>query len=156
MIEKANDRLKIMAVKDQLTGIYNRQGLNEIFKGKFDQIAVIYADLDNFKYYNDTFGHEVGDLVLVQFAKLLGTATAEKADTVRYGGDEFLLIMYTEDKTLIEEAVRNIYHKLENFTELEEEISRKLGYSVEIPEEKKLSCSIGIEHTTKHTYTFFS
>ena len=68
MIEKANDRLKIMAVKDQLTGIYNRQGLNEIFKGKFDQIAVIYADLDNFKYYNDTFGHEVGDLVLVQFA----------------------------------------------------------------------------------------
>ena len=138
MIEKANDRLKIMAVKDQLTGIYNRQGLNEIFKGKFDQIAVIYADLDNFKYYNDTFGHEVGDLVLVQFAKLLGTATAEKADTVRYGGDEFLLIMYTEDKTLVEEAVRNIYHKLENFTELEEEISRKLGYSVEIPEEKKL------------------
>lgn len=185
LIAKANDRLKIMAVRDQLTGIYNRQGLNEIFKGKFDQIAVIYADLDNFKYYNDTFGHEVGDLVLVQFANLLGTVTMEKADTVRYGGDEFLLIMYTQDKALVEEAVRNIYQKLENSTEMEEDISRKLGYSVEIPKEKKLSCSIGIamgkvgaeedrkeqineilrkadtmmysvKHTTKHTYTFFS
>ena len=185
MIAKANDRLKIMAVKDQLTGLYNRQGLNEIFKGSFDKIAIIYADLDNFKYYNDTFGHDIGDRVLVQFAKLLGTATSQRAEAVRYGGDEFLLIMYTDDRELVENAVLNVYEKLENFTELEEDISTKLGYPVEIPKEKRLSCSIGIamgavddgddrreqidvilkkadtmmyriKHTTKHTYTFFS
>lgn len=182
-IAKANERLRVMAVKDQLTGLYNRQGLNEIFRREFDQIAIVYADLDNFKYYNDTFGHEIGDQVLVQFAELLKQAASQKADAVRYGGDEFLLILYTNDRKLVENAVLNIYRKLEHFTELEAEISQRLGYPVDIPEEKKLSCSIGIamgtieeardremqieeilskadtmmyriKHTTKHAYTF--
>lgn len=183
-IAKANNRLKNMAVKDQLTGLYNRQGLDEIFRGSFDQIAIIYADLDNFKYYNDTFGHDVGDKVLVEFSKLLGNVTAQRADAVRYGGDEFLLIMYTDEREDVETAVQNIYKKLRESDGLTIDISRSLGYDLEIPEDKQLSCSIGIamgeieggqerkaqidqilkradtmmykvKHTTKHTYTFF-
>lgn len=183
-IAKANNCLKNMAVKDQLTGIYNRQGLDEIFRGVFDKIAIIYADLDNFKYYNDTFGHDVGDKVLVEFSKLLGNATNQRADAVRYGGDEFLLIMYTDEKEIVETAVQNIYQKLKESDGLTIDISRSIGYELEIPEDKHLSCSIGIamgeveagenrraqitqilkradtmmykvKHTTKHTYTFF-
>ena len=144
MIRKANTRLQKMAVNDQLTGIYNRQGMYEIFAKDFDRIAIIYADLDNFKYYNDTFGHDVGDKVLVEFAKLLGQVTNDMADTVRYGGDEFLLIMYTDDKAKVDEAVKNIYARLEQSQGLSVDISKSIGYELDIPKEKQLSCSIGI------------
>lgn len=183
-IANANERLKNMAVKDQLTGIYNRQGLIELFESDFKQIALIYADLDNFKYYNDTFGHDVGDKVLVEFAKLLGKVTNQRCDAVRYGGDEFLLIMYTDEKTIIEDAVKNIYAQLETTKGLATRIEGTLGQSLDIPKEKQLSCSIGIamgkinpkmkkrpqidnilkkadtmmyriKHTTKHSYMFY-
>jgi len=55
-------QLEKLSYFDPLTGIYNRQGLVELFEGDFKKIALIYADLDNFKYYNDTFGHNVGDI----------------------------------------------------------------------------------------------
>lgn len=183
-IATANNRLKNMAVKDQLTGIYNRQGLVDLFEGDFHEIAIIYADLDNFKYYNDTFGHDVGDKVLVEFAKLLGKATHLDSHAVRYGGDEFLLIMYTDDKKDIEDAVKNIYKKLEETQGLAKDVEISLGYDLEIPKDKQLSCSIGIamgtinpqmkrktqinnilkkadtmmyrvKHTTKHSYMFY-
>ena len=184
LIANANNRLKNMAVKDQLTGIYNRQGLVELFNNDFDKCSVIYADLDNFKYYNDTFGHDVGDKVLIEFSKLLGSVTDQKADAVRYGGDEFLLILYTDDKVVVENAVKNIYDRLEKTKGLSVDISKSLGYELEIPKDKQLSCSIGIamgninssenrkqqvdeilkkadtmmyrvKHTTKHSYMFY-
>ena len=69
VIQKMNDQLSDMAVKDQLTGLYNRQGFEknmEEWSSRKDLYkAVIYIDLDNFKYYNDNFGHELGDYVLV-------------------------------------------------------------------------------------------
>lgn len=144
MIANANKRLQTMAVNDQLTGIYNRQGLDNIYANDFDKIAIVYADLDNFKYYNDTFGHDVGDKVLVEFAKLLGQVTDQRADAVRYGGDEFLLILYTDDKNIVDGAVKNIYKRLVESEGLAQDISKSLGYEINIPKDKRLSCSIGI------------
>ena len=144
MIQKANTRLQKMAVNDQLTGIYNRQGMNDIFSTDFEKIAIIYADLDNFKYYNDTFGHDIGDKVLVEFAKMLGQVTNQRSDAVRYGGDEFLLIMYTDDKNQVDTAVKNIYAHLEESKGLSLDVSKSIGYELDIPKDKQLSCSIGI------------
>lgn len=184
LIANANNRLKNMAVKDQLTGIYNRQGLVELFKKKFDKCSVIYADLDNFKYYNDSYGHDVGDKVLIEFSKLISRVTNQKADAVRYGGDEFLLLLYTDDKSVVEDAVINIYEKLNESKGFSMDISNLLGYDVDIPADKQLSCSIGVaigdinpnrstktqvyeilkkadtmmyrvKHTGKHSYMFY-
>lgn len=183
-IATANKRLQKMAVKDQLTGICNRQGMYELFDKASDKIAVIYADLDNFKFYNDTYGHHIGDVVLVEFAKLLQEVTDQKADAVRYGGDEFLLVMYEDDKSVVEETVKRIYQRLEESKGLEAEISGSVNKKIKIPREKWLSCSIGIamgniegeeekrikiekilkdadtamykvKHSTKHSYVFF-
>ena len=184
LIANANNRLKNMAIKDQLTGIYNRQGLVELFKQEFDKCSVIYADLDNFKYYNDTYGHDVGDKVLIEFSKLISRVTNQKADAVRYGGDEFLLLLYTDDKSVVENAVIKIYEKLSESKGFSMDISNLLGYDVEIPADKQLSCSIGVaignitpnkstktqvyeilkkadtmmyrvKHTGKHSYMFY-
>ena len=146
-IEDMNGKLEKAAVTDYLTGICNRNGLSQ----KLDEIlmqpskkgnVLIYVDLDNFKYYNDTFGHDIGDLVLVCFARVLQKVADKKAIPVRYGGDEFILLL--PDKR-VEEGVKvaeKIYKEIaDGFCE---EIEEMVGHEVVIPSEKKLSCSIGI------------
>ena len=75
LIQRMNGQLSDMAVTDQLTGLYNRQGFEKMVRQRdcqeANKKAVIYIDLDNFKYYNDNFGHELGDYVLVRFAQVL-------------------------------------------------------------------------------------
>ena len=98
VIQKMNDQLSDMAVKDQLTGLYNRQGFEknmEEWSSRKDLYkAVIYIDLDNFKYYNDNFGHELGDYVLVRFAQVLEESVKDVGYAVRYGGDEFIICAF--------------------------------------------------------------
>lgn len=146
-IEDMNGKLEKSAVTDYLTGICNRNGLSQ----KLDEIllqknnkgnVLLYVDLDNFKYYNDTFGHDIGDLVLVCFSRVLEKVADDKAIPVRYGGDEFILLL--PDKQ-VEEGVKigeQIYKEIaDGFCK---EIQEMVGHEVDIPDEKKLSCSIGI------------
>jgi diguanylate cyclase (GGDEF)-like protein len=88
------------ATHDKLTGLYNRHYMNEWFdmeltraaRGKYPVSAVLF-DIDHFKKFNDTWGHQAGDHVLQQLAALL-LRSARGSDVVcRYGGEEFLLLM---------------------------------------------------------------
>lgn len=155
-LQFVNDRLKELAVRDTLTGLYNRQGFNEEFEVQMKrakkanrnlEISFLYADLDNFKYYNDTFGHDVGDLILKQYAKLIKGICEARGFAVRYGGDEFILVLYTDDHREIEEAAKSIYLALDHERGFVRQISGELGRAVDIPREKYLSCSIGISTT---------
>lgn len=146
-IEDMNEKLEKAAVTDYLTGICNRNGLShklkEILAEKESKgNVVLYVDLDNFKYYNDTFGHDVGDMVLVCFAHILTKIADKRAIPVRYGGDEFILLL--SDKC-VDEGVKlaeQIYLEIKDgFCK---EIEERVGHEVVIPKEKKLSCSIGI------------
>ena len=94
--------LKAAAERDHLTGCYNRRYLHEHLLGlelsrarRFGRpLAVVLCDIDNFKLINDNFGHTRGDEVINAFAALLVGMTREGVDTVvRYGGEEFLLIL---------------------------------------------------------------
>jgi diguanylate cyclase (GGDEF)-like protein len=91
-----------LSVRDPLTGCYNRRHLNAaLLDGELArarryglQLSLIMCDLDGFKTINDTYGHQAGDELLKTFAALLQSMTREAIDTVvRYGGEEFLIIL---------------------------------------------------------------
>jgi two-component system cell cycle response regulator len=89
-----------MAVTDQLTGLFNRRFLMSQLtplvlraaKGG-ESVALIIADIDYFKRINDSFGHDVGDEVLKEFASRLATNFRPMDVVCRYGGEEFVIIM---------------------------------------------------------------
>jgi len=98
--------LKNLSVHDHLTGCFNRRYLheklldNEIFRAqRYHQcLTVIMCDLDHFKVVNDSYGHHGGDAVLCDFSQLLRKMTRKQIDSVvRYGGEEFLLILPETD-----------------------------------------------------------
>lgn len=89
-----------MAMQDPLTGLKNRLGLIEAFNKQVDlvtskqqRIAIIFADLDNFKTINDTYGHEDGDQVLCVIADRIQSMIRHNDVAVRIGGDEFVILL---------------------------------------------------------------
>ena len=146
VIQKMNEQLSDMAIKDQLTGLYNRQGFEGIMQEWSDfasvKKSVIYIDLDNFKYYNDHFGHDLGDYVLVRFSKMLQDVIKDIGYAVRYGGDEFVVIFNDKDIAFAEKMVQSIFERLRN--EVFADILDKIGKDHVIPEDKILGFSAGI------------
>ena len=147
VIERMNRKLEQSAVTDHLTGITNRSGFSrqvEIIctQSNIRSNVLLYIDLDNFKYYNDTFGHEIGDLVLVLFAKLIRRMSQGTGLAVRYGGDEFIVLLYNKTSQDGVDFAEHIYKEIsDGFVE---KIRTKLKQDIYIPDEKKISCSIGI------------
>lgn len=147
LINRMNHQLSAMAVTDLLTGLYNRQGFEKLInedraRNNEEENVMIYIDLDNFKYYNDTFGHEIGDFVLVRFAQMLERVIDDCGYAVRYGGDEFVLVINGRDVEFGKKIAQNLFFMLTDG--LNGAIERKIGHAVIIPPEKQLSCSMGI------------
>ena len=147
MIERMNHKLEQSAITDHLTGITNRSGFSKQVERIISQDShynnvILYLDLDNFKYYNDTFGHEIGDLVLVCFAEMFKKMTADKGLPVRYGGDEFIILLYNQTEADAVGLAEKIYDEIKDG--FRDEIRRKLDKPIDIPDDKKISCSIGI------------
>lgn len=152
-IYEMNTRLYLSAVTDQLTGIYNREGfyrklnslLEEFAQGERNaRLGLMFIDLDNFKHYNDTFGHDVGDLILIKMAEIFKELSRNRGFVCRYGGDEFILVFYTADKPALEEWAKQIYAAITEAEGFEKEISESLGEKITIEKEQWISCSIGI------------
>lgn len=111
------ERLKSMAERDGLTGMYNRS----YFQGELERVvervrragesncALLYIDLDNFKFVNDTLGHAAGDHLLIQVAGIL-RKRGRKSDLIaRFGGDEFTVLLYdttAEKASLVADSFR--------------------------------------------------
>ena len=84
-----NDKL----YKDALTGVYNRRYFEEKVKSSRFSTGVAMIDLDDFKIYNDTYGHEAGDMVLDTVVQIIKKDIRKSDILIRYGGDEFLLLL---------------------------------------------------------------
>lgn len=100
-LQDANNRLSQQALVDDLTQLSNRRALwqriSDLEQAQADTylpVQVLLFDLDNFKEVNDTLGHAAGDKVLMHVANILERETREGDFVVRYGGDEFLVIMH--------------------------------------------------------------
>ena len=92
LTEEAN-RLGQAALMDPLTGLGNRRLLDRRLRLATGELCVVFVDVDHFKAVNDTFGHDVGDGVLIQVAAILQELTRADDTVVRYGGDEFVLLI---------------------------------------------------------------
>ncbi|BAH44641.1 hypothetical protein BBR47_36640 [Brevibacillus brevis NBRC 100599] len=103
-IGKYIDQLRQMAYHDSLTGVLvNRRFLDklvaevELAKSNHQSVTLLFIDLDNFKIFNDSFGHMEGDRLLCQFARIL-QASVRKQDIVgRWGGEEFVVLLTQTD-----------------------------------------------------------
>ena len=110
---EAKQQLQFLALHDPLTGLPNRSLFKDRIQHAFlhcrnnrhDNIAILFIDVDRFKQVNDSYGHHVGDKLLIAIVKLI-TATLRNTDTLaRLGGDEFAILL---DGKIVHETIRRI------------------------------------------------
>lgn len=116
--------LQHLAEHDSLTGLYNRRYFSEQLemfvnrknRGDTNHAALLYVDLDNLKYVNDTMGHLAGDELIIESSVLLKARTRESDIIARLGGDEFAIFLYRVDPISVEEVANSFRSLLENYT----------------------------------------
>lgn len=106
-LEEANKLLQSIANKDGLTAIYNRHYFNEYMTREFNEalmmhkpLAMLIIDVDDFKKYNDFYGHIAGDSLLKRLAKKMDEHVQELGMLARYGGEEFAIVLPNTQKEL--------------------------------------------------------
>ena len=138
-LEDANDRLREMAVRDTLTGLYNRRHFSELLERLFSEatrydsdITCMMVDLDNLKQVNDSYGHQTGDDMLKLTARVIQDSIRESDVAVRFGGDEFVILL---PRTSPVDARASAERLLTNF---------RARLIQEMPETNVTSLSIGL------------
>ena len=130
------DKLEKLSITDDLTGFYNRRGFSahatpklKLSLRKREKLLLIYADMDNLKAINDSFGHQEGDKALAEIAAILKSTFRESDIIARLGGDEFAVLAID---TCDEKAVQ-------------ERIQKNLdSYNAKVGPVHKLSLSVGV------------
>ena len=102
--------------QDVLTGVFNRRYYEEKIKNMWGPVGIAMMDLDNFKYYNDSYGHNVGDLALNSAAKVILSNIRKSDFLIRYGGDEFLLVLPGIRKDAFDKKLNQIQKQLHQTT----------------------------------------
>lgn len=118
--KKAEERIRVLALQDTLTGLPNRLNLNDQIEQALErsagaglQFAIMFLDLDGFKKVNDSFGHDTGDVLLQNVARLLKLAVRETDVVARLGGDEFVVLLHdVPDQATIAMVADKIIHSI--------------------------------------------
>lgn len=116
-------RLAELAETDKLTGLYNRTRLDRVLKGELirakrfeHKFACVLIDIDYFKQVNDTYGHTVGDEILVEMSNLILKHTRKSDTVIRWGGEEFILICAEIDKEGVMAVCEHLRQSISEFT----------------------------------------
>ncbi|WP_286180900.1 EAL domain-containing protein [Bacillus sp. ISL-37] len=137
---KSTELIKYMAFHDQLTGLRNRRALldqlDSLVKNKKKQkteFALLFLDIDRFKYLNDTLGHLVGDQILKQVAHRLIDIQKENCTVYRQGGDEFIILLEKTDRQSAGEFAQKVLFRFNEsfyFNSQEYYITPSIGISL--------------------------
>jgi diguanylate cyclase (GGDEF)-like protein len=122
-LESSQERLKLLASIDSLTNLYNRRYFSQISehildlaKREREEVSLIMIDIDNFKSINDTYGHQIGDEVIIALSKRL-MESQRKSDVVcRYGGEEFVVLLPNTNIDGAKVVAEKIREEIENIT----------------------------------------
>ncbi|MCK4888699.1 MAG: GGDEF domain-containing protein [Candidatus Aminicenantes bacterium] len=148
-LEAANAQLETLVRNDPLTGVTNRRGFDEKFEEEWRRasrygafISILMIDVDYFKNYNDTLGHQEGDRALKMIAKALAKLFKRAGEIVaRYGGEEFVILMpgVTPGETI--EAAERARLQIEDLklshpsSDTAAVVTVSIGYSIGFPKE---------------------
>jgi len=118
-----DDKKKIekLSITDKLTKLYNRNHFEQIFKNEVNRasrrkeaLSAIMLDVDYFKQFNDTYGHQEGDYALQSVSKVLLKNTQRSSDyAFRVGGEEFVVLLYAKDFSSLEKFTQNLLQQVE-------------------------------------------
>ena len=100
--------------QDALTGVYNRRYYEDRIKKMTASVGVAMIDMDDFKIYNDTYGHNAGDLALITTVEAIRHCIRKNDTLIRYGGDEFLLVLQGISETMFREKLKQIRTEIYN------------------------------------------
>ena len=110
-----NDKLRELVKHDELTKLQNRRGILEYVDKLNKKASVLYfvmCDIDFFKKVNDTYGHDIGDRVLVRVSKIISESLNKNSLVGRWGGEEFLIVISDDNQQDVWELVENIRLKI--------------------------------------------
>jgi len=146
---RLRDALQAQSMRDPLTGLYNRRYLEETLDRELRRatrsqqpLGVLMLDLDHFKKFNDTYGHEAGDVVLRETASFLARSIRSEDFVCRYGGEEFVVVLPTADLKVSAARAESIRSKLRDLSVTHD------GHSV-----GTVSASIGVAALPDHGAT---
>ena len=147
--KQKENKLNHMASHDPLTGLYNRNMLEQRLADEIERalrykhfLSVFMLDIDHFKPINDTYGHLVGDSILNNFANILESSIRHTDYTARYGGDEFVVILPETSLTKAEELAERLRKQITEYS-----------FPIEHNKEIKITASIGIASFPEHAKT---
>jgi len=112
---RLRETLRHQVIHDVLTGLFNRRYLEETLEREISRgrrkgasLGLIMLDLDYFKHFNDTYGHEAGDNLLRALGKFLGSIVRKEDVACRYGGEEFVLILPEASQEIVRQRAEDI------------------------------------------------
>jgi len=122
-IQKMEKELRLLALIDSMTKLYNRRYLSRISEHMISlalrhkqDLSIIMIDIDNFKEINDNYGHQIGDDVIIELSNML-MIKQRKSDVIcRYGGEEFLILLPNTSLNDTEKIAENIRKNVENIS----------------------------------------
>ncbi len=129
-----DNKIQELIYYDELTNLPNRKMLEHIcteFINDNKPFALIFIDLNKFKYVNDVFGHSIGDEYLILFSNILSDVMGDKGVVTRYSGDEFIIVYkdYTTEEELLSFYNNQIIKPFINPIRINEELTTEIGFS---------------------------